>query len=125
MVRERDAQVICGAHPMVCGLINTYEDSKSMYILMNLEQGKELFEVLYRSESTKSGTAPVRHQAVLAFGRPALLAVWGGAWTAPTPNPPSPQTRLCRFACSPRRRVALCLCPEGMGRYSSPHFTLY
>jgi len=44
---------------MVCGLINTYEDSKSMYILMNLETGKELFELLYRSESTKSGTAPV------------------------------------------------------------------
>lgn len=30
---------------MVCGLINTYEDSKSLYILMNLETGKELFEV--------------------------------------------------------------------------------
>ena len=26
---------------------------------MDLESGKELFELLYRSESTKSGTAPV------------------------------------------------------------------
>ena len=44
---------------MVCGLVNSYEDSKSLYILMHLEQGKELFEVLYRSDTTKSGTAPV------------------------------------------------------------------
>ena len=25
IIRERDAQVLCGDHPMVCGLINTYE----------------------------------------------------------------------------------------------------
>lgn len=59
IIRERDAQVLCGTHPMVCGLVNTYEDSKSLYILMNLESGKELFEILYRSESTKSGTNPL------------------------------------------------------------------
>jgi hypothetical protein len=49
-IRERDAQVLCGAHPMVCGLVNTYEDSKSMYILMHLETGKELFEVTYNAQ---------------------------------------------------------------------------
>jgi serine/threonine protein kinase len=59
IIRERDAQVLCGSHPMVCGLVNTYEDSKSLYILMNLENGKELFEILYRSGATKSGTNPL------------------------------------------------------------------
>ena len=42
-------KVLCGDHPFVCGLINTYEDSKNLYILMNLENGKELFHVLYRN----------------------------------------------------------------------------
>jgi len=48
VLRERDAQVLCGEHPLVCQLFNTYEDTSTLYILLELQTGRELYDLIYK-----------------------------------------------------------------------------
>ena len=76
LLRERDAQVLCSSHPNVTALYATFEDPKSMFILMELNTGKELFDLLYRPSTNPLSDAYSRFLV-----RPACLAL-----SLPRPN---------------------------------------
>ena len=60
IMNEKEVMALCGAHPFILRLFQTFKDSKRLYFLLEFVEGGELLSRIYRGRNNGLSNATAR-----------------------------------------------------------------